>query len=374
MEDKKNNLFIIYLGRNGAGPKLTLDFTKEIISSNEINNFELLISKNNTLREDLLKIKSDLNIIEAPVSMEEIILHFPRFVINFIKTISKTEKNKNNNFFFIMTHPFNPVCMLLIKLFIKNSNIIYICHAFKFPTRKIRDFFEKIIVKLEIILSNIIITLTSQVNDEIKKEFKKKKISTLFHPLFNTKRVTLVREKSEITTFLLFGRILKYKGISLLLESIKKMKNKDIKLIIAGDGQIEEEDKNTINEINTGKEIIEVENYYLSEEEVENIWDEVDVCLIPYLNSLQSGVIPLAINKAIPSIITPHKALLEQCFIDTDNPVALASKDISSEAFAEEMDNIINEENYKKISENCIKVQDELSWNRFLKETIKLLK
>lgn len=374
MEDK--NLFLIYLGKTGAGPKLTLDFSKEIISDNKIENFNLLISKNNLLKEEILSLKLDTFLLNTPSSKKETLFKLPKFIFNFSKIILKSKKNNTKNFFFMMTHPWNIFTMILIKIFIKKSNIIYVCHAYDYPTRSFKDFIEKINIKIECLLANKIITLSSQVKNEIASSINKKNISTLYHPLFNHERIINKKELSNNPTFLLFGRILKYKGLEILIPAFEKLseENKNVRLIIAGEGQIEEKETKLIENINQKYNNIILKNNYVEEKDVDNIWRESDISITPYLNSLQSGVIPIAINKATPSIITPHNALMEQCFINTENPVALCAKDISTDSLLKVMKEILNKETYSNLSENCIYVQKELSWSSFLDKVIVLLK
>lgn len=370
------NLFLIYLGRSGAGPKLTFDFFKETIKNEKINNFKILISDKNKLLKEFQNISNNIETISTPTSTKELILGSIKFTINFYKKLKIAKKNNIKNFFFTMTHAWDIIAMILIKIFIKESNIIYTCHAFSFPTRSKRDFLEKIIVKSECLLSNTILTLSTQVTKEIKEKFPNKKIHTLFHPLYDHKTISSPRHLSSNPTFLLFGRILKYKGLSLLLPAFNKLseENQSVRLLIAGEGKIEDDEIKLINDINKKYNNITLNNTYIDEKDIDNIWEQIDVSMTPYLNSLQSGVIPIAINKATPSIITPHPALIEQSFINTDHPIALCSKEITIESILEEMKNILEEEKYNELSYNCTYIQKELSWNSFVDKLMLILK
>jgi hypothetical protein len=95
----EKNLFLIYLGRTGSGPRTTLDLSKEIIKSKKIKNFDLLISKNNSLLEETLFIKKDSKVLNTPISNKDSILKFPIFLFKFLKIISNARKNKFTNFF-----------------------------------------------------------------------------------------------------------------------------------------------------------------------------------------------------------------------------------------------------------------------------------
>lgn len=368
------NLFLIYLGRSGAGPKITLDFTKEIIKSNEIENFNLLISSNNLIKEDILNLKENTYTLNTPISNIESIWRLPKFIIGFIKILLRN-RNKNNNFLFFMTHVWNPISMILIKIFIPKSNIYFVVHDGKIHPGDSK--LQYYIMQTEIFLSKNIITLTNNVKEIISKKWKKKKIIVLEHPTYDFGKIERVRELNTIPTFLFFGRIVKYKGLLLFLKAIeifdKKMKelNKNYKVIIAGEGKIEKEEAELINKINQDKNNIEILNRYIDEKEIAQIWDRSDICILPYIEASQSGVVAIAINKAMPCIITPMKGLLEQCVNQDNKSFALITKDLSPTSLSTEMINILEEDKYKELSQNAINIQEKYGWDKWVKEVSK---
>ena len=366
------NLCIIYLGRKGSLPLFTYSIAKEILNNDyDINKLECILSKNNSCKSDFDNLKKDIYYLDTPITLKEVIFKLPIFIIKFIQILKILKKRNINNFLFTIIHPWHPVCMILIKIFIKNSNIIDICHAFIFPIRNIKERIEHVLIKLEYKLANNIVTLSSKTKKDILETYKNKNISSLYHPLYMSykKNINIKSIHNKIPTFIMFGRLIPYKGLFLLLNSFQKLsdiKNGEVKLIIAGEGVIKDEELKLIKSINEKYNNIEIINQYINEEEMQSIWDKVDICCISYLNSLQSGVIPLAISNAIPSIITPLEALEEQCYTNTDTEIALVAKDVSSEAFLEKMIEILNDDIYKKLSANTIKIQKELSWNGFI--------
>lgn len=253
--------------------------------------------------------------------------------------------------------------MLLIKIFIKNPTIYYVSHDAKLHPGEKTSKLQTIIMWIEIFLANKIITLTQNVKYILSKKWKNKNIIVLEHPAYNFGEVDTVRNLSTIPTFLFFGRIVKYKGLDLLLSSLDlfdiemKNQNKDYKIIIAGDGEIS---KDNLNIIEKYKDKIELINRYLDEKEIPDIWDRSDICLLPYIEASQSGVIAIAINKAMPCIITPMNGLIEQCK-ENDKSIALISKDISKESFVEKMIKILDENKYKELSKNAIDFQEKYS-------------
>ncbi|MDQ1282127.1 MAG: hypothetical protein QG630_478 [Patescibacteria group bacterium] len=371
MENK--NLFLIYLGRSGAGPKLTLDFAKEIIYDNEIKNLNLLISKNNLLKEEVISIKNDTFVLDTPISNKDAVLKLPSFLFKFIKILITVKKNKNKNFLFFMTHIWNPVSMILIKIIIPKSNIFYVSHDANIHPGEKNSKLQYSIMQLEIFLSNKIITLTNNVKNILQKRWGDKEITVLEHPVYDFGKIEEIRKLKEVTTFLFFGRMVKYKGLDLFLKALEifdKEINKKYKVIIAGEGEIKDYNITIIKKLNKNEEKIELINRYINEKEIPEIWDRSDICVLPYIEASQSGVIAIAINKAMPCIITPMDGLIEQCTLESKS-MALISKDTKAEEFSKSMLEILNEDIYIKLSKNAIDLQDKYSWKKWINEIIK---
>ena len=114
-----------------------------------------------------------------------------------------------------MTHVWNPISMILIKIFIPKSNIYFVVHDGKIHPGDSK--LQYYIMQTEIFLSKNIITLTNNVKEIISKKWKKKKIIVLEHPTYDFGKIERVRELNTIPTFLFFGRIVKYKGLLLFI-------------------------------------------------------------------------------------------------------------------------------------------------------------
>lgn len=128
-----------------------------------------------------------------------------------------------------------------------------------------------------------------------------------------------------------FGRLVKYKGLSVLLEALRTIVREipEIKLYIVGNGDISENSKD-IEEL---KEHIELHNRWIKDEEVESFFRQTDIAIMPYIEASQSGVIPLANSFGKPSIATALGGLPAQIdnnvtgiVIEPNNPTMLAQE------------------------------------------------
>jgi glycosyltransferase involved in cell wall biosynthesis len=124
------------------------------------------------------------------------------------------------------------------------------------------------------------------------------------------------------TPYILFlGRIREYKGVPILIGAFEKLQNLDIRLIIAGEGQIR-------SRIPKGSVLI---NRWLLEEEISELIARAEIIAFPYLESSQSGLIPYCIEKNKKIVITPSSGLLEQ---SKGYANLIVSEDFTQEGFS----------------------------------------
>lgn len=277
-----------------------------------------------------------------------------------------------------MTHPWNPLLMFLIKTFIRNSKIVYLVHDANPHPGESNSKLQRFISNLEIKSANHILAHSEEVSNILKSRYQDLSVTKIPHPTYDFGEITTPRAISPTPTFLFFGRIVEYKGLTLLLDSFllaqEKLRSqgKTIKLIIAGNGEI---NYTNLKKIKDYQQDIELINRYIDEEEITDIWQKSDICSLTYVEASQSGVIAIAVNQAMPCLITPIAGLEEQTLIDNeDKSFALMSKDLDPENIAETMIDILDENTYTKLSLNAIKHQKDLGWNKWLEVLDKILK
>lgn len=105
---------------------------------------------------------------------------------------------------------------------------------------------------------------------------------------------------------LFLGRIVKYKGIELLLEAASLLsKEAFLHLTIAGQANYEMPVRNS------GDKVKWIEGW-LSEEQIAQLLNEHDILILPYLEASQSGIATMGISACIPMICTRVGGLPEQ--------------------------------------------------------------
>ncbi len=163
------------------------------------------------------------------------------------------------------------------------------------------------------------ITMSAKVMDDLKKLQKNKPIRIVQHPLYDNfgepvsksearKKLKINNEEKII---LFFGFIRKYKGLDILLNAMKKLKEKSEKvkiktpkLLIAGEFYENEKSyKEQIDKLGIRDNLI-LYTEFIADSDVKYYLCAADAVIQPYRNATQSGVTPLAYYFEKPMIVT----------------------------------------------------------------------
>ena len=163
------------------------------------------------------------------------------------------------------------------------------------------------------------ITMSEHVMNDLRKFVPKEKPARLVHhPLYDNfgEIVSKIaaREKLKIKTdeliILFFGFIRKYKGLDILLDAMKilkenaKSKTQNPKLLVAG--EFYEDEKTYLQQINRlglSDDVI-LRTDFIPDSEVKYYLCAADAVIQPYRHATQSGVTPLAYHFEKPMIVT----------------------------------------------------------------------
>ena len=157
------------------------------------------------------------------------------------------------------------------------------------------------------------VTMSEKVNEDLKT-FTQKPSINIVHPIYDNfgdivsklearKYLGLpVHEK----IILFFGFIRKYKGLDLLLEAMNdsRIKEANIKLLIAGEFYDNKEEYESIIEKNNLTHSLYLRTEFIDNSEVKYYLGACDFVIQPYKNATQSGVTPLAYHFEKPMLVT----------------------------------------------------------------------
>jgi len=122
-------------------------------------------------------------------------------------------------------------------------------------------------------------------------------------------RLPAAREVHHPPTLLFFGRIVKYKGLEVLLEAYPLMKKQipNLRLMIVGEG-----DLSSYIPLLASLSDVTVVNRWIADSEVATYFLQANVLVAPYVDASQSGVIPIACALKVPVVATRVGGIPEQ--------------------------------------------------------------
>jgi len=157
---------------------------------------------------------------------------------------------------------------------------------------------------------------------------------------------------------LFFGRILPYKGLDLMLEALPYLRREfpNLQLEVWGNGNIATYQA-AIDAIGD----VRVENRWIEEAEIPQIFASTDLGVLPYREASQSGVVAKAFAVGMPCVATPISGLCEQ--VD-DGITGVIATGFSPAEYAEAVAKVLRDPVfYMRLSQNCIAVtKTTLSW------------
>ncbi len=224
--------------------------------------------------------------------------------------------------------------------------------------------------------NNAFIVMSNTVRDDLLK-FKPDAIfKQVLHPLYdhfgNLIKKNEAREKLGIqqnkNVLLFFGFIRKYKGLDLLLESIRFLPD-DYLLVIAGEiyGSFDEYEQiiKNYNLENKVKLFIR----YIDDGEVPLFFSASDVCILPYKSATQSGILGISYHFGLPVIATDTGGLWEM--IEPFN-TGIIVREPAPNLLSSAISDYFNLELSSQFKANIEKYKHKASWASLAKEILDL--
>lgn len=355
------NILIQCLAKKDAAPAMAICMAKGFaedkdnmvycILSDEISN------KNDWLADDRLKI----TFIDTG-NKKNFVFKTLKMLLVTTRQLKKQLKNKE---FILSIQPFVHPWGALINKSINAKHCMGVCHD---PNpHSGESLLNRFFAFVGYSSTNELIVLTRKYADIVRQRFGKPvyimKLG-IFSNYSSEKRNSI--ESENRINFLFFGRIEKYKGIAVLLNSYKILceKYEDISLTIAGSGDFSE-----YNQLVENCNNLSILNRYIRDEEVGNLFEKRNTVLVlPYLDATQSGVVPIAIDFEVPIIASDSGGLREQL---DDGKIGLFVKPGSVSSLTEKMKQVI--ENPNVLNEQIaleVAFKRELSWGSITKKLL----
>lgn len=239
---------------------------------------------------------------------------------NWIKVGLRLKKQQPNLVIFSYWIPFMAPCFGTIASILKNNKksktigLIHniIPHEKRFGDRFLTTFFTK--------QNDGFIVLSGDVEKDLKT-FTNNPVLQTPHPLYDNFGEPKSKEEAkkslnlnlDFNYLLFFGIIRKYKGLDILLNAFanQRIKDKKLKLLVAGEFYEDDTDYlKIINDNHLNDDII-ITKTFIPNSEVVNYFCAADIVVQPYRHATQSGVTQIAYHFNKPMLVTNVGGLKE---------------------------------------------------------------
>jgi len=279
--------------------------------------------------------------------------------------------------------PFMGPCLgTILRIIRKNKHSRIICIADNIIPHEKR-FGDKPFTRYFIKPVDAFITMSEKVMSDLRLFTSNKPAKLVPHPLYDNfgERISKEEARSQLKInastgsaeeliILFFGFIRKYKGLDILLNAMKllrdqKVQTSNLKLLIAGEFY---EDRKPYDELigNLGiRDNLIMQTRFIRNEEVKYFMCAADVVIQPYRNATQSGVTPLAYHFEIPMIVTNVGGLPSMV---PDNKAGLVAEP-TAESLAEKIREYFSKgENY--FMPGLLEEKKKLSWTKMVESIL----
>lgn len=238
---------------------------------------------------------------------------------------------------------------------------------------------DKILSKYFVSSIDAFIAMSKSVYDDLKSLNDKKPCLLSPHPIYDNFGTAVSREEAVSSLgldpsakyMLFFGFIRDYKGLDILLKAIadERIKNSDIKLIVAGEFYNNSE---TYFELEKelgleGKIIWRTD--FIADEQVKNYFCASDIIVQPYKTATQSGVTQIAYHFEKPMLVTNVGGLPE---IVPNGKVGY-SVEPEAKVIADAINDFYSNGRYAEFVENIKEEKKKYSWDRMLENVDKAM-
>lgn len=238
---------------------------------------------------------------------------------------------------------------------------------------------DKILSKYFVSSIDAFIAMSKSVYDDLKSLNDKKPCLLSPHPIYDNFGTAVSREEAigslgldpSAKYMLFFGFIRDYKGLDILLKAVadERIKNSDIKLIVAGEFYNNSE---TYFELEKqlgleGKIIWRTD--FIADEQVKNYFCASDIIVQPYKTATQSGVTQIAYHFEKPMLVTNVGGLPE---IVPNGKVGY-SVEPEAKVIADAINDFYSNGRYAEFVENIKEEKKKYSWDRMLENVDKAM-
>ena len=285
---------------------------------------------------------------------------------NIIKCASIIKKMKPDAVIVSWWHPYFAPCYMILLDHLKNIRKGFICHNV-FPHE--RFFLDRWLTYKTLIKGDFAIVHSKMDEGDLRTILPRMDICRDVIPSYNIfKMRNISREEArkelqiEVNAkiILFFGFVRKYKGLDVLFDAMKYIKE-DIKLYVVGEFGNDRDDYINMIRDNMITDRIVLKDSYVPDNEVEPFFAASDLCVCPYRSATQSAIVQISFGLGVPVLATNVGGLPD---VIDDGETGFVVPPENSKLLAETVNRFFEEGLSKTMREAVIRDQERFSWDK----------
>lgn len=215
------------------------------------------------------------------------------------------------------------------------------------------------------------VVMSNTVENDLLKYKPDAKYKKVPHPIYNnfgeklgiTEARDLLKLPQDKKILLFFGFIRKYKGLDILLNTLKKLDD-TYHVLIAGEVYGSFLEYQEIIEKNDLQDRVTINNDYIKDDEVAYYFSAADVCVLPYRSATQSGIMNISYHFDLPLIVTDTGSLAVEV---KEYQTGLVAEKADVKSLKSAIQQYFDEAMYDTLSENIKKHRAAATWGNMAK-------
>ncbi len=300
----KHKILLIHWGKSGGGPKFAFEFARGLSLHPDVD-LTVSVPKKVDNFKNWEGLHADKIYVSTYRTKIQVFLLVPKaiyFAIKLRRHIIRTETKVVFSPMFSLWH--SPLSYVFLP-----RDVVYIASVHDAsPHYGEENLLIKMAQNLDRRRATFLATYSKHVSDQLllttsTPQFKL--AHGLEGPKLSYPRKDFLQSESLVVGF--FGRLLPYKGLPLFEEMILQLnqENSPTRGRILGSGDFRLNDPKS-------KTFIELDVKWANDDDIEQFFKSIDLLVLPYTESSQSGVLSLSWSYGVPVVVTPTGGLSEQ--------------------------------------------------------------
>lgn len=366
-QNNVDSILVIHWGRNGGGPWVALRMAEALRLSWRGRVFTSFNRDAEILHQNSKAAQNDLP-VATYTTAAGVVLGTPRLLWNGWKLRRFVQKNEVGIVYSAMLSIWQSICTFAFLP--KDVRFVASIHdAVEHPGEQ--HWLIRICRKLDTRRANQVIAFSEAAKVLLIEQMEGSNTPVFAIPLgadspTGSPRTLPIAPQDQILIGFV-GRIVEYKGLEIFVEAIRLLseQHSNVRGVVHGNGHVEQ------SLIDASSSYINWDVRWIPESEMSQIFNNIDILMLPYREASQSGPLSLAMSAGVPSVVTPVGGLTDQILRFGAGVVAA---DVSAPAVAKATERLLDAGTYNAASVQCLEsAAGAASWSTSAEELASIL-